>query len=107
MIFLKAANSQLTERPPVWMMRQAGRFMKEYWDFKKRHKEVEISVSSQRKTIAGKNNRYQTRRGGSGNGKGRVPKCFGWKWCSESNRLVEFACVPKNRKGVVSKICSR
>jgi hypothetical protein len=32
-------------------------FMKEYWDFKKRHKEVEISVSSQRKTIAGKNNR--------------------------------------------------
>ncbi len=42
MIFLKAANSELTERPPVWMMRQAGRFMKEYWDIKNKYSFLEM-----------------------------------------------------------------
>lgn len=42
MIFLKAANSQITERPPVWMMRQAGRFMKEYWDIKNKYSFLEM-----------------------------------------------------------------
>lgn len=34
-LFIKAALSQQTERPPVWFMRQAGRFMPEYWEIKK------------------------------------------------------------------------
>lgn len=42
MIFLQAANSQATERPPVWMMRQAGRFMKEYWEIKNRYSFLEM-----------------------------------------------------------------
>ncbi len=42
MIFLQAANSQPTHRPPVWMMRQAGRFMKEYWDIKNKYSFLEM-----------------------------------------------------------------
>lgn len=42
MIFLQAANSQPTERPPVWMMRQAGRFMKEYWEIKNKYSFLEM-----------------------------------------------------------------
>lgn len=42
MVFLQAANSQATERPPVWMMRQAGRFMKEYWDIKNKYSFLEM-----------------------------------------------------------------
>src|SRR5574343_507187 len=42
MIFLKAKNSEITERPPVWMMRQAGRFMKEYWDIKNKYSFLEM-----------------------------------------------------------------
>jgi uroporphyrinogen decarboxylase len=41
-LFVKAAFSQQTERPPVWMMRQAGRFMKEYWDIKNRYSFLEM-----------------------------------------------------------------
>jgi len=39
---MRAAFSQQTERPPVWMMRQAGRFMKEYWDIKNRYSFLEM-----------------------------------------------------------------
>ena len=29
-LLLKALNKEKTERPPVWLMRQAGRYMPEY-----------------------------------------------------------------------------
>ena len=41
-LFMRAAFSQPTERPPVWMMRQAGRFMKEYWDIKNKYSFLEM-----------------------------------------------------------------
>jgi uroporphyrinogen decarboxylase len=41
-LFLKAAFSEPTERPPVWMMRQAGRFMKEYWEIKNKYSFLEM-----------------------------------------------------------------
>lgn len=41
-LFIRAAFSQQTERPPVWMMRQAGRFMKEYWDIKNKYTFLEM-----------------------------------------------------------------
>jgi uroporphyrinogen decarboxylase len=41
-LFIKAAFSQETERPPVWMMRQAGRFMPEYWEIKNKYSFLEM-----------------------------------------------------------------
>jgi uroporphyrinogen decarboxylase len=41
-LLIKAAFSEKTERPPVWMMRQAGRFMKEYWDIKNKYSFLEM-----------------------------------------------------------------
>nr|WP_255534867.1 uroporphyrinogen decarboxylase [Pedobacter sp. SYSU D00535] len=41
-MFIKAAFSEPTERPPVWMMRQAGRFMKEYWEIKNKYSFLEM-----------------------------------------------------------------
>jgi uroporphyrinogen decarboxylase len=41
-LLIKAAFSEPTERPPVWMMRQAGRFMKEYWDIKNKYSFLEM-----------------------------------------------------------------
>jgi uroporphyrinogen decarboxylase len=41
-LLIKAAFSERTERPPVWMMRQAGRFMKEYWDIKNKYSFLEM-----------------------------------------------------------------
>src|SRR3978361_1684314 len=41
-LFIKAAFGKATERPPVWMMRQAGRFMKEYWDIKNKYSFLEM-----------------------------------------------------------------
>ena len=41
-LFLNAAWSKPTERPPVWMMRQAGRFMKEYWEIKNKYSFLEM-----------------------------------------------------------------
>ena len=41
-LFIKAAFSEKTERPPVWMMRQAGRFMKEYWAIKEKYSFLEM-----------------------------------------------------------------
>ena len=41
-LFIKAAFGEATKRPPVWMMRQAGRFMKEYWDIKNKYSFLEM-----------------------------------------------------------------
>lgn len=41
-LFLDAAFSKSTERPPVWMMRQAGRFMPEYWKIKNKYSFLEM-----------------------------------------------------------------
>jgi len=41
-LFLDAAWSRKTERPPVWMMRQAGRFMPEYWEIKNKYSFLEM-----------------------------------------------------------------
>jgi uroporphyrinogen decarboxylase len=41
-LFLDAAFSRPTERPPVWMMRQAGRFMPQYWEFKNKYSFLEM-----------------------------------------------------------------
>lgn len=41
-LLISAALSQSTERPPVWMMRQAGRFMPEYWEIKNKYSFLEM-----------------------------------------------------------------
>ena len=41
-LFLRAAFAKSTERPPVWMMRQAGRFMPEYWEIKNKYSFLEM-----------------------------------------------------------------
>lgn len=41
-LFIQAAFSKETERPPVWMMRQAGRFMPEYWEIKNKYSFLEM-----------------------------------------------------------------
>ena len=41
-LLIKAAFSEPTPRPPVWMMRQAGRFMPQYWEIKNKYSFLEM-----------------------------------------------------------------
>lgn len=41
-LFIDAAFSRPTPRPPVWLMRQAGRYMKEYLAIKEKHSFLEM-----------------------------------------------------------------
>lgn len=41
-LFLRAARLEQTERTPVWMMRQAGRYMQEYRDIRAKHGFLEM-----------------------------------------------------------------
>lgn len=41
-LFLRAARLEQTERTPVWMMRQAGRYMQEYRDVRAKHGFLEM-----------------------------------------------------------------
>lgn len=41
-LFIRALSKEPVERPPVWMMRQAGRYMKEYRDLKEKHSFLEL-----------------------------------------------------------------
>ena len=41
-LFLRAARREATERTPVWMMRQAGRYMQEYRDIRSKYGFLEM-----------------------------------------------------------------
>jgi uroporphyrinogen decarboxylase len=41
-LFVRAAKAQLTERTPIWLMRQAGRYMAEYRAVRKKYSLIEI-----------------------------------------------------------------
>ena len=45
--FLRACRRQTTDRTPIWLMRQAGRYMPEYRAIRARHSMLEMIQSPQ------------------------------------------------------------
>ena len=41
-LLIAAAQGQKTPRPPIWLMRQAGRYMQEYQNLRKKHSFMEL-----------------------------------------------------------------
>ncbi len=41
-LFIRAARGEATERPPIWMMRQAGRYLPEYRAIRQQHSFLEM-----------------------------------------------------------------
>lgn len=41
-LFMRACRREPTERPPIWLMRQAGRYMAEYREVRKHHSFLEL-----------------------------------------------------------------
>ena len=41
-LFLRACRNELTERFPIWFMRQAGRYLPEYQAIRKHHSFVDM-----------------------------------------------------------------
>jgi uroporphyrinogen decarboxylase len=46
-LFIRAANAQATDRTPIWLMRQAGRYMAEYRAIRKQYSLIEICKKPQ------------------------------------------------------------
>ena len=43
-LFLRTLNGEITERPPVWFMRQAGRYLPDYLVLKEKYSFFELSL---------------------------------------------------------------
>lgn len=41
-LFLRTCRLEETERTPIWLMRQAGRYMKEYWEIRNKYSFLEM-----------------------------------------------------------------